>query len=79
MPLPKPGKKESQNDYVSRCMEFFDNEDSDLPRNQQLAACYNNYREAKRKKAKARTKRPKDLAQELRKLAEYYHSKYHHM
>lgn len=77
MPLPDPGRKESQDDYVARCMRKFADDGSDLPRKNQLAACYNKYRQSKsKKKAKARVKRSRDLAQELRKLAEYYNSNY---
>lgn len=77
MPIPNPGKKESQGSYVARCMKFFKNENSKLPRKQQLAACYKNYSKANRKKAKANDKKPRNLAQELRKLANLYHNKYH--
>ena len=75
MPLPNPRKGENRNDFVARCMRFFDEEKSDLPRDRQLAACFNQYKTAKKKKTKAR-KKPQNLAQELRKLAEHYHSKY---
>jgi len=75
MPLPNPRKGEKREKYVARCMRFFDDEKSDLPRNQQLAACYDKYNKAKKNRSKAR-KKPENLTQELRKLAEHYHSKY---
>lgn len=77
MPIPEPGKRESQGNYVSRCMKKFKADKSDLPKKRQLAACYDKYRKSRRRKAKARVRKPKDLAQELRKLAELYHYKYH--
>lgn len=86
MPIPTPTKKEEQDDYVARCMEFWSNEDSDLPRRQQLAACYDKYRKwkknrKKREKAKERAKKrlaeSKNLVNELRKLKEYFDNTYH--
>lgn len=73
MPLPEPGKREGRENYVARCMKKFKADGSDLPRKQQLAACYDKYRKSKSRKAKAK-KKPKGLAQELRKLATYYNS-----
>lgn len=75
MTVPNPQKGESQGKYVSRCMKFFDNENSNLPRKQQLAACYDKYREARRKKVKAKVRKSKDLARELRKLIKHFNSK----
>lgn len=45
MPMPKPKKNESQDDFISRCMSFLDDEDSDLDQDQRLAACFSAWRE----------------------------------
>ena len=50
MPIPKPKKNESQNDYMGRCMHKIDKEDR--PQDQKVAICLNTYRNPK-KKAKA--------------------------
>lgn len=44
MPIPKPKSGESKDDYISRCMRFQDKEGSDKPHNQQLAICYEQWK-----------------------------------
>jgi len=39
MPIPKPNKGESKDDFISRCMSFLDDENSELDQNQRVAAC----------------------------------------
>lgn len=46
MPLPKVSSGESEQDYVSRCMEAQSGESK--PKDQKLAICYSTYREAKK-------------------------------
>lgn len=75
MPVPNPRKGESQGEYVSRCLKFFSSEDTDLEKKQQLAICYNKFKQVRKKKVRANTKKPKDLVRELRKLAEHFNSK----
>lgn len=53
MPLPKPKKNEPENKYIARCMRFFDEEDSKLPHERRLAACYDTYRRRKKEDAGA--------------------------
>jgi len=48
MPVPKPKAGESQDDYISRCMRWMADNEPDRPRDQQLAICFNTYRESKR-------------------------------
>jgi hypothetical protein len=53
MPIPQKKDKESQNDYMGRCMHFL-NKDGETPRpqDQKVAICLNTYSNPK-KKAKA--------------------------
>jgi hypothetical protein len=88
MPVPGPKKGEKENDYIGRCMRFFDDENSDLPKNQRLAVCYDKWRKAKGKSKKksggnekkhrnnVRIKKSKDLVKELERLRDFYNSKY---
>jgi len=79
MPIPTPNPKESQGQFVSRCMRFFSDEGSDLEQKQQLAICYDKYRKwqkNRRKRAKAKLAKTKSLLQELNKLKEYYDNTY---
>jgi hypothetical protein len=48
MPIPKPKGKEKESDYISRCMEFLDSENSSLTQKQRVAACYSRFREVKK-------------------------------
>lgn len=41
MPIPNPKTNENQEEYVSRCSEFLQNEGMDLK--QSLAVCYDNF------------------------------------
>lgn len=81
MPLPTPTKGESQDDYVSRCMDFLSKDKSKLEQDQRVAACHERYRKwkknrKKREKAKARAKKKlresRNLVGELKKLKEFY-------
>jgi len=85
MPLPTPVKDESRNDYVSRCMEFFSNEKTELDNKQQQAACFDRYRRwkknrKKREKAKLRAKKKlkesRSLVGDLKRLKEFYDENY---
>jgi len=40
MPAPKPNQGESKQDFISRCIKFFHDEDSDMTDEQIQAACY---------------------------------------
>ena len=48
MPLPKPERDESQDEYVSRCMEWMHENESERPQKQQLAMCFSTWRDSKR-------------------------------
>ena len=45
--MPTPGAEETQDEFVSRCMSFLDDEGSDLDQDQRLAACHERWRNAK--------------------------------
>jgi HK97 family phage prohead protease len=48
MPVPKPHAGESEDEFISRCMSFFEDEDSDLDQDQRVAVCYEQWRRKKR-------------------------------
>jgi hypothetical protein len=45
MPVPKPHKGESQDDFISRCMSKLADTDPDRPNEQRLAMCFSAWRE----------------------------------
>ena len=47
MPLPKPNKGESQNDFMSRCISFVKHEDPKRPNDQAVAMCGATWRKSK--------------------------------
>ena len=40
MPVPKPHKDESQDDFLGRCMSVLADSDPDRPQEQRLAMCF---------------------------------------
>ena len=44
MPLPKPNKGESKNDFVSRCIGFVKGEDSSIPNDQASTMCFTQWK-----------------------------------
>lgn len=44
MPVPVPGSKEKQDDFISRCMEWAAENEGDMAKEQQLAMCYSTFR-----------------------------------
>lgn len=79
MPIPTPNKGESQNQFVSRCMSFLADEESDLEQKQRLAVCftkYKNWKKNRKKRAKAKLAKSKNFLRELKKLKEYYDDNY---
>ena len=45
MPVPKPHKGESQDDFMGRCMSALADSDPDRPQEQRLAMCFSAWRE----------------------------------
>lgn len=39
MPMPKPSQGQSKDDFISECMSFLDDENSEMDQDQRLAAC----------------------------------------
>lgn len=90
MPLPTPKKGESEDNYLGRCMDKLEKDDSKLEQDERLAACYDKYRKEKssrnnknrkKKKKKDKGKRllkdSKALAKELTRLRNHFNDKYH--
>jgi len=48
MPIPKPTSGQSEQQYVSACMSWMHDNEPKRSREQQLAMCYNTYRQAKK-------------------------------
>ncbi len=53
MPVPKPSGGESQDDYISRCVSWADDEHPEMDEDQRLAMCFDTYRGGKEKSTKA--------------------------
>lgn len=51
MPLPTPNKKESKNDFVSRCVSALSDKDEFGDNKQRIAVCYAQYDKSKKSKA----------------------------
>ena len=49
MPIPKPGKDEKSDKFISRCMSWMHDNEPERPREQQLAICYSSLRTARGK------------------------------
>ena len=47
MPISEPHNGEEQDDFISRCMSFLEEEGSSLDQDQRLAACFSKWRQAK--------------------------------
>lgn len=83
MPVPTPKKGQKQNEYMSECMKFFDDEDSDMSRKQRLAICFDKWNKSKKKKANLKRRnnkkieKSKNLVKELHKLQDVFNKKYH--
>jgi len=90
MPLPTPRKGESEDNFIGRCMEKLEKDDSKLGQDKRLAACYDKYNKEKsayqNKKKKKRKKKNKGnklvkdsraLAKELTRLKDHFNDKYH--
>lgn len=60
MPVPTPGKKESQSDFISRCLSSLADTDSDRPVDMRKAMCYTSWRRGKGIKA-SEDEMPEDL------------------
>lgn len=59
MPLPKPRKNESKQDFISRCIETLTKEESDRfpSREQRAAICYSQWGESPEEKEEAKEKK----------------------
>lgn len=51
MPIPKPGPKESQDKFISRCISTLSKVDSERPEKQIAAICYSAWRDKDKKKS----------------------------
>lgn len=51
MPFPSPRKNEEKNDFISRCIEYEENQDTDMTHEQIQAACYQKWRDEREEKA----------------------------
>ena len=49
MPIPKPRKNESKDDFISRCISFLHREDPDRPNKQNIAIAYDAWRKSRKK------------------------------
>ena len=47
MPLPSPKPKETEDEFISRCMHVLANSDSERPQKQRVAICYSQWRKKK--------------------------------
>jgi hypothetical protein len=58
MPLPNPGKDQSKDEYISKCMHSMKNEKK--PQDQKIAICFSQWKRAKsKKKSKGSVEEPR--------------------